>query len=149
MCDKQFTGLILIVANFMEIIWMQIKNQDQYFVAGDRAYFAEKFKDYNAFETESEAWLPTDTTYRTAGNNLFELLRTKIINRPHGWGDALLRISDFTTLQTRDRATCRHLSFLPILYHDCFTLLKINSSHSDGSPVDHLPYLLGGSNVDC
>ena len=56
---------------------------------------------------------------------------------------------DFTPLQTRDQATCRHLSFLPILYHDCFTLLKINSSHSDGSPVDHLPYILGGSNVDC
>ena len=73
----------------MEIIWMQIKNQDQYFVAGDRAYFAEKFKDYNAFKTESEAWLPTDTTYRTAGNNLFELgtIHKRRLLRAGGRGD--------------------------------------------------------------
>ena len=74
MCDKQFTGFILIFANFMEIIWMEFKNQDQYFVAGGCAYFAETSKDYNAFETESEAWLPTTAPLAT---NLFEYLESR------------------------------------------------------------------------
>ena len=30
---------------------------------GGRAYSAEMFKDYNSFETESEAWVPAGPTY--------------------------------------------------------------------------------------
>ena len=61
-------------------------------IMGGRAYFAETFKGYNSFETESEAWLPTGTTYSPIGINLFELLRTKTINCRHGAAGGTLNI---------------------------------------------------------
>ena len=102
----------------MEIIWMEFKNQDQYFVAGGCAYFAETFKDYNLFETESEAWLPAGTNYCPVGNNSFELLRTKTISTIAGQTLAS-EISHHSYLDHRPS------NLLSISYTMFYTIIKL------------------------
>ena len=84
----------------------------------------------NSFETGSEAGLPACTTYCPVGNNLLELLRTTIINRPYAGRMLSLEISHHSSTNHGPSNLSSLVLLIDFIYHNNNTLLWINSSHS-------------------